>query len=62
VPRTLDEPVLGGEPAGFAAQRFQIDVLWISKKLNRCGAEENYTPSMHGVREMNKTSFGINVV
>ena len=39
MPRTLDEPVLGGEPAGLAAQRLQIDVLWIAKKLDRRWAE-----------------------
>ena len=45
MPRTLDEPVLGGEPAGFAARRFQIDVLCIAKKLERRGAEQNHAPS-----------------
>ena len=61
MPRTLNEPVLRDEPAGFAARRFQIDVLWIAKKLDRRGAEQNHAPSVNGVGEMNETAFGIDV-
>ena len=61
MPRTLDEPGFCREPAGFAARRLQIDVLWIAKKLGRRGAEENHAPGVNGVGQMNEAAFGIDV-
>jgi hypothetical protein len=61
MPRTFDDPVLGGEPAAFTTRRLQIDVLGIAEKLDRRGAEQNDTPSVNCSREMDKAILGVDV-